>query len=520
MRSVLAFPLGASPTYVPLGIASLQAYLRAAVPACELALHDLNLEAWTALAAETERGRELLDVVHGRRGDFFDSRSYLRVREVWGELAARVEAQGAAARRYLETGEASEELARRLARECEHVLRTDPELVGLSLVFPEQILHGLALARALARSAPSLRVVLGGASLSALEVEALLAAMPEVSAALPGEGEPAVGPLFAGEAPERVPGLIHRRDGAIRRNSPAPECALEQLPPPDFSGLPLAAAFNPLPVLPALYSRGCRWRRCRFCVHNASFAAYRHKRAERFADELGSLCAATGAQHVYLADQYLDAASLQAIAEALGARRVELSFHAMARPSARHTRARLEAYRSAGCRWISWGVETASQRLLDLCDKGTRREELQPLLAEAAAAGISNLLMMIFGLPTSRDEDLEATLRFLEECLPHVDAITASRFVLFAGSAFAARAAELGLEGLAPRVLFARDGRSVCSTRLDYRETGSDGTPRPPRGALEVAAWERRLGWLGGLPFLNALPAEHYLLHASRRAHV
>jgi radical SAM superfamily enzyme YgiQ (UPF0313 family) len=516
MRAVLAFPVGASPTYVPLGIASLQAYLHESVPACELALLDLNLEAWTALALETERGRALLGFVHGRHGDFYDAESYLRAREVWGELAAELERQRADARRYLETGEASAELERRLARECERVLRTDPELVGLSLVFPEQILHGLALARALGRLAPSLRIVLGGASLSALELEALVAAMPEVSAALPGEGEPAARPLFAGEAAENVPGLVHRRGGAIARNAPGPACALDPLPPPDFSGLPLAAAFNPQPVLPAVYSRGCRWRRCRFCAHNASFDRYRHKRAERFADELAGLCAATGARHVYLADQYLDAASLHAIAEALRVRRVELSFHAMARPSARHTRARLEAYRRAGCRWISWGVESASQRLLDLCDKGTRSEELLPLLAEASAAGISSLLMMIFGLPTSTDEDLDATLRFLEECLPHVDAITASRFVLFAGTAFAERAAELGLEGLAPRVLFTRDGRSVCSTRLDFHEAGSDGTPRPPRGALEVAAWERRLGWLGGLPLLNALPAEHYLLHASR----
>ncbi len=513
MRAVLAFPPGASPTYVPIGIASLAAYLREAAPGCELALLDLNLEAWSALA-----DARLLAFVRGRAGDFFDEAVYRDARGLWREAAGRLERIGADARRFLEEDEASVELAALLEAQSERVLACDPELCGLSLVFPEQILPGLALARTLARRRPGIRIVLGGASLSALAVEELLAALPELDAVLVGEGEPGAGGLFAGAPLASIPGLVHRDGAGLRRNRAAGAASLAALPAPDFSGLPLASYWSPEPVLPALYSRGCRWRRCRFCVHNASFDRYRHKRAAAFADELAALAARHGVRHVYLADQYLGAASLAAIAGALEERRAGLSLHAMARPTAHHDRARLEAYRRGGFRWLSFGVESGSQRLLELCEKGTRVEAIPPLLRATSAAGLSSLLMMIFGLPTSRDEDLAATLRFLEEVHPHVDAITASSFVLFAGSAFAARASELGLRDLAPRVLFrGANGAAVHSTRLDYREAGSDGSARPPRGALEVAAWEQRLRWLGGLPFLNELPAEHYLLYASRR---
>jgi hypothetical protein len=52
MRAVLAFVPPASPSYAPLGLASLAAHLKTVACDCSLTLLDLNVEAWDWIAAE------------------------------------------------------------------------------------------------------------------------------------------------------------------------------------------------------------------------------------------------------------------------------------------------------------------------------------------------------------------------------------------------------------------------------------------------------------------------------------
>jgi len=167
-------------------------------------------------------------------------------------------------------------------------------------------------------------------------------------------------------------------------------------------------------VLPVLFSRGCRWRKCRFCAHNASFAGYRRKEAHAFVDELEGYQRKHGADHFYLADQYVEAADLDRVADEILRRRLKVFFHVMGKPTKDYTSQGLDKLFRAGCRWICWGVESGSQRLVDLINKGTRVQDMEELLRDAADAGISNLAMMIFGLPTSTDLDFRQTVRFLE----------------------------------------------------------------------------------------------------------
>ena len=49
----------------------------------------------------------------------------------------------------------------------------------------------------------------------------------------------------------------------------------------------------------------------------------------------------------------------------------------MARPTGRYTKELLATARAAGCVWLSFGVETGSERLLDLCRKGTHVAEIR-----------------------------------------------------------------------------------------------------------------------------------------------
>jgi len=530
VRAVFLFPPKASPTYAPLGLASLFSYVRTRVPGCSPALRDLNLEAWTRLAEDDPSGSQLLRFVHGGGGDFYDESVYGRQRETWRRLGARMNELSREACRYTDTGEASRPFLSLLERMAESALGADPELVGLSVMYLEQVPFALALARHLRRGAApgpgappggaprgAPRVILGGAALSALHDEELLAHCPWVDALLPGEGEAGAALLAGGTPWDRVPGLGYRDErGSVRRNPKAGTLSLRGLPPPDFSALQPRRYFNPTPVLPALFSRGCRWRRCRFCSHNASFSGYRAKGVAGFVDEMERLSALDGATHVYVADQYVDAEDLGRIADEILARgRAPLPFQVMGRPTAAYTPARLEKAARAGCRWICWGAESGSQRLLDLSRKGTDSAEVQRVLRDAARAGISNLLMMIFGLPTSSEQDLRQTLRFLEDIYDAVDALSVSSFVLWEGTPFARRPAAYGLRAVGAEELLRMDGVPLHTRRLVHREVCSDGSLRPPGGPQEAIAWEKRRRWLGAPPFMERLPCEHYLLFAA-----
>jgi hypothetical protein len=494
------------------------AYVTAAVladaPGCRLAVADLNLEAWERAAREEPGGTELVAFLRGRRGRFYDPEEYRGWQGVWSRVRLRVAGWGAEARAFVESGGPPPGFLEPLA---ERALSADPELLGLSVLFPEQLPFALALARRARELQPGLRVVLGGATLSALHVEDLLAACPFVDAVLPGEGEPGAGAVFRGAPWREVPGLVWWEAGAPCRAPAAAPPEPHRLPAPDFSLLPLDRYWNPVPVLPALGSRGCRWRRCRFCAHNDSFGAHRARAAESVAAELAALGERHGARHFYLADQYVPAAALDGLSAALPQRAPEAAFHVMGRPGAEYGPECLERAGRAGCRWISWGVESGSQRLLDLVRKGTRVEQVERVLADGRRAGISNLAMLVFGLPTSGEADLEQTLAFLERTWGDLEATTASSFVLFEGTAFARRPERYGVGVLGNQELLRADGRPVRSRRLIHREVASDGSLRPPRGLLEVAAWERRRAWLGAAPFFEGLCPEHYLLHADAR---
>lgn len=48
--------------------------------------------------------------------------------------------------------------------------------------------------------------------------------------------------------------------------------AAADVPLPMFEDLDPRARWNPTPVLPVVFSRGCKGRRCRFCAHNLSYS--------------------------------------------------------------------------------------------------------------------------------------------------------------------------------------------------------------------------------------------------------
>lgn len=71
--------------------------------------------------------------------------------------------------------------------------------------------------------------------------------------------------------------------------------------------------------------------------------------------------------------------------------------------------------KASGCWQISYGVETGTQRLLDLIQKGTRIEQIERTFAFTKKAGLSIRAFYMLGLPTETPEETQATIDFAKK---------------------------------------------------------------------------------------------------------
>ncbi len=487
MRMALLFPPPANPSYVPMGVATLAGHVRAYVPDCTVKVLDLNIAMWEYLTELNTSGSALEGFLKGRTGDFYDKTAFMRHMMLWSELNRSMKSLDQAAKEYVESGSSGDvpdSLAQLLNDWIDEITDFGADTVCLSVMYLQQLFFALALAKQLKKVKPEIPVVIGGAALSVVEIDKLLVACRYVDCVVVGEGEQAAAALAAGCDPREIPGAVFISDQGVSQNTVSSPACSDAGGVPDFSDLDLTRYFSPEPVLPVLYSRGCRWRRCRFCAHNFSWGKYRKKTAAEFAAELEYYVERYHVRHFYFADQYIDAEDLLVIAQAILERGIEVFWHVMGQPVREYTRAVLELMYQAGCRWISWGVESGSQRLLETVDKGTQVPEVEQVVKDTAEAGISNLLMLIFGLPTSTDEDLRATFRFLESVYEYADAMTSSSFVLFDQTPFAKRAERFRLHVQGRQSLFTVGQVTVHSYLLHYKEIATDGTLRSPPGVL------------------------------------
>ncbi|MEG2074881.1 MAG: radical SAM protein, partial [Victivallaceae bacterium] len=280
-----------------------------------------------------------------------------------------------------------------------------------------------------------------------------------VDAILTGEGEIAFELLLSGRELAQIPGCYFRVGDEINfsGNGVAP-IDLGVLPMPEFKQLIGNGYFNPRPVLPIYGCRGCKWRRCRFCAHNNSFGKYRQRPAVLLAQEMRRRAEEFGCRHFYMVDQYVDPFLLNDLSNAILELNVDCRFQVMARTIGEYTPSLLNKAARAGCCWISWGMESGSQRMLDLMNKGTQAATSLQVIKDAAAEGISNLLMMIFGAPGSDERALDDTFQFLDQAWPYIDGMTASAFVLFDQTDFGRRPGKYGLEIIGKNQIMNIDG--------------------------------------------------------------
>jgi len=316
-----------------------------------------------------------------------------------------------------------------------------PDVVGISLTSSEQIVAAFTLASLIKEAGLSTHVTLGGKLITGWhELLPKAEILWELfNSAIAFEGEVALLGLIKaldgapdGEADlSTVPNLMYHDGSGVRVNGFKEPEPTECLPIPSFDGLPLDSYLTPARVLPVWASRGCYWGRCAFC--NVGYGESKHfdeLRAERVVEEMTTLSEAYNTDKFFFADEALTPRMLRALSSLLIERGTSFSWATCARCEPGITADLLKQMRRAGCRLLSFGIESGSQRVLDRMDKGTNLETMQRILRDSAAAGIWNHTFLFFGFPGETEQDARETIEFFRANRGVIHSISSSTFLL------------------------------------------------------------------------------------------
>jgi radical SAM superfamily enzyme YgiQ (UPF0313 family) len=304
---------------------------------------------------------------------------------------------------------------------ADRVARFEPDLVGLHL----KTLHvqpAYALAAALA--ARSLPLVGGGPHATIVPAEPLGHGLRWV---IRGEGEDALVELAdvldgRGSFAD-IAGLSWIDRGVPRHNPARPFLAdLDRLAPP-LSALDL---FDPawygaetvLPPAGILSSRGCP-AACTFCSNDVTGRRFRYRSARSVAAEIALLRDRYGLRGFSFFDDSFAVGRrrVRELCDAIAGSGAPIWWSCTAHP-AHLDREVLAEMKRAGCAGIDIGMESADPEMLVRIGKGVTVERVLDVLAWCRDEGIHCVVNLMFGWPDETDEELDATIAFLDRAAP------------------------------------------------------------------------------------------------------
>jgi ribosomal peptide maturation radical SAM protein 1 len=338
------------------------------------------------------------------------------------------------------------------------IMEHQPDVVGFSTVF-HQTCACLALARRLKALPNPPVIVFGGANCEGEMGLQMIRSFPWIDYVCSGEADisfPKLLDRLAGVAPDLpIAGVLER--GAT--NEPAKSTAvqaLDRLPFPDFddyfsrlAASALAGVFEGHLVFET--SRGCWWgakHHCTFCGLNGDTMAFRSKSPDRAFDEIVWLADRHKVSHIGCVDNILDMKYVNTLFPRLAAAGVKLDMFYEVKANLRLDQ--LKAMRAGGVTQIQPGIESFSDRVLKLMEKGCTGFQNIQLMRWCAELGIEVSWNVLGGFPGEDPADY-AQMAALMQRLTHLDPpCSCGMLRLDRFSPFHFRADELGISRMRP----------------------------------------------------------------------
>ncbi|UCB56969.1 MAG: radical SAM protein [Candidatus Omnitrophota bacterium] len=305
-----------------------------------------------------------------------------------------------------------------------HILPDIPKIIGIGIIFQDQIIAAFTLAHVIRERFPEVKIVLGGQIITRC-YDTLLE-----SGLLNHLWDYLV--LWDGEMPlldihrkvinkSRVPmiNIIEKKEkNLIDRSKYAYD--LNNLECPDFSDLDFNEYLFPEMLFPLQTARGC-YGSCEFCAIPAgSNNSFRQRKADKIIDDILSIQEHTlktyGKKAVYF--KFMDDTSspktLLAVAREIKSRSIEAQWETFVRLEKDFEDADfMEQLYQGGCRKLMWGLETNNPDILKNMRKKINVASIDKILQAVSKAGIINFVFVLLGFPGETKEQRDKLAEYI-----------------------------------------------------------------------------------------------------------
>ncbi|MBA3023936.1 MAG: radical SAM protein [Gammaproteobacteria bacterium] len=339
---------------------------------------------------------------------------------------------------------------------------------------------------------PELRIVLGGGIISGDPMPAMIALKADIGVI--GQGEITMHELATALdnnlSYEEIPGLIFKSGVRYITTSPRQEVKnLDDLPFPDYDGFSFPKYMRQINYDAAyiIASRSCPLK-CTFCFH-PSGDKYRKRSLDNIFQEIDYLVDTYHPKALIVSDELFAPKRDRVIEFCKRIAKYKISWSVQLRVCDVDEEM-LNIMRDSGCVTISYGIESADDRILFSMAKKITRAQIDRALELTYAAGIDIQGGLIFGDAAETMETVNNSLKWYDENIHY--GLELNMINIFPGTGLYNNAITRGI--LKDRVKFLTDGCPLINVSnlsdQEYRDLSSNLYERNMRAKYEPHAME------------------------------
>ncbi|MDD4875760.1 MAG: radical SAM protein [Dehalococcoidales bacterium] len=299
----------------------------------------------------------------------------------------------------------------------------NPEIVGISITHVSEFIPAFTLAYQIKSEYPHVHICLGGAALTEASHRICnnFSLWSFFDSLILGPGEYAFSQLIehleTNTELSDVPNLIYRENGLIKKSDKLHEFDINDACTPEY------VSVRPKSILPLETGSGCYWGKCIFCYYpkigtvdfNPEYQKKRVRDIELVLEDMRKLKEEYDPVFIGITDSSLHPKRIEQIAEYNLGNGETINFSAFIRfEKDFRSPAFCQKLAQGGFLGGQIGLESGSQRVNDIINKGVNLGDAEIIIGNFYRAGILAHIYSIIGLPGETKEDSQMTHDFLK----------------------------------------------------------------------------------------------------------
>lgn len=316
------------------------------------------------------------------------------------------------------------------------IVESNPMMACISVPFPGNLYGALRCGQYIKTHHPNIKIVMGGGypntELRSLKEPRIFRYVDFITL---DDGERPLTNLIEHFEGKRTQSHLKRTftliDGAIVycNGSREGDIPFSKTGTPDYHGLPLQKYLSVIEIVNPMHrlwsdgrwnkltmAHGCYWRKCSFCDISLDYIKnYEPVSAVLICDRIEELIEQTGQTGFHFVDEAAPPALMREVAIEILRRKIKITWWTNIRFEERFTFDLCRLLKASGCIAVSGGLEVASDRLLEMMQKGVNVAQVGRVAHHFTESGIMVHAYLMYGFPTQTAQETIDSLEIVRQ---------------------------------------------------------------------------------------------------------